>query len=100
LKALYLIATNGTPELKKPEKLSRELKAFLAQCLCVDVKHRATAIELLEVPHIIPLHRAHVLRLAPIPTKIVFGSSTCSPPRLPKWEIGNPPWTPTSKREW
>jgi serine/threonine protein kinase len=50
LKALYLIATNGTPELKKPEKLSRELKAFLAQCLCVDVKHRATAIELLEVP--------------------------------------------------
>jgi protein-serine/threonine kinase len=49
LKALYLIATNGTPELKKPEKLSRELKAFLAQCLCVDVKSRATAIELLEV---------------------------------------------------
>ena len=49
LKALYLIATNGTPELKHPEKLSRDLKAFLAQCLCVDVKSRATAIELLEV---------------------------------------------------
>lgn len=49
LKALYLIATNGTPKLKQPEKLSRELKAFLAQCLCVDVKSRATAIELLEV---------------------------------------------------
>ena len=27
LKALYLIATNGTPRLKKPEKLSKELKA-------------------------------------------------------------------------
>ncbi|CAG8688618.1 22404_t:CDS:2, partial [Dentiscutata erythropus] len=38
LKALYLIATNGTPTLKKPEKLSRELKSFLAVCLCVDVK--------------------------------------------------------------
>lgn len=37
LKALYLIATNGTPTLKKPEKLSRELKSFLAVCLCVDV---------------------------------------------------------------
>lgn len=48
LKALYLIATNGTPTLKKPEALSRELKAFLSVCLCVDVKSRATANELLE----------------------------------------------------
>jgi len=48
LKALYLIATNGTPTLKKPEALSRELKAFLSVCLCVDVKSRATASELLE----------------------------------------------------
>ena len=36
LKALYLIATNGTPTLKKPEKLSKELKNFLAVCLCVE----------------------------------------------------------------
>ena len=49
LKALYLIATNGTPTLKKPEALSRELKGFLSVCLCVDVKSRATAAELLEV---------------------------------------------------
>ncbi|ORY85997.1 kinase-like domain-containing protein [Leucosporidium creatinivorum] len=48
LKALYLIATNGTPTLKKPEKLSKELKNFLAVCLCVDVKSRATADELLQ----------------------------------------------------
>ncbi|KAF7307730.1 Glycoside hydrolase family 35 protein [Mycena kentingensis (nom. inval.)] len=48
LKALYLIATNGTPTLKKPEALSRELKGFLAVCLCVDVSSRATANELLE----------------------------------------------------
>ncbi|KAJ5466720.1 Serine/threonine-protein kinase CLA4 [Penicillium diatomitis] len=47
LKALYLIATNGTPRLKKPEKLSRELKSFLSVCLCVDVRSRATADELL-----------------------------------------------------
>ncbi|KAF2756225.1 Pkinase-domain-containing protein [Pseudovirgaria hyperparasitica] len=47
LKALYLIATNGTPRLKKPEKLSKELKAFLAVCLCVDVKSRASASELM-----------------------------------------------------
>src|SRR6266699_3147193 len=49
LKALYLIATNGTPTLKKPEALSRELKSFLSVCLCVDVASRATANELLEV---------------------------------------------------
>jgi len=48
LKALYLIATNGTPTLKKPEALSKELKSFLSVCLCVDVKSRATADELLD----------------------------------------------------
>ncbi|KAF2086815.1 Pkinase-domain-containing protein [Saccharata proteae CBS 121410] len=47
LKALYLIATNGTPRLKKPDKLSKELKAFLSVCLCVDVRSRATASELM-----------------------------------------------------
>ena len=49
LKALYLIATNGTPTLKKPDALSKELKGFLAVCLCVDVSSRATSAELLEV---------------------------------------------------
>lgn len=48
LKALYLIATNGTPTLKKPDALSRELKSFLSVCLCVDVKSRASAAELLD----------------------------------------------------
>ncbi|KAI9882109.1 MAG: hypothetical protein M1823_006145 [Watsoniomyces obsoletus] len=47
LKALYLIATNGTPRLKKPEKITKDLKAFLSVCLCVDVKCRASATELL-----------------------------------------------------
>lgn len=49
LKALYLIAINGTPTLRKPEKLNQEFKHFLAMCLCVDVRSRATASELLEV---------------------------------------------------
>lgn len=49
LKALYLIATNGTPTLKRPEKLSVELKHFLSVCLCVDVKSRASTTELLTV---------------------------------------------------
>ncbi|CCD22768.1 serine/threonine protein kinase CLA4 NDAI_0A06130 [Naumovozyma dairenensis CBS 421] len=47
LKALYLIATNGTPKLKHPEKLSLEIKRFLSVCLCVDVRYRASTEELL-----------------------------------------------------
>ena len=47
LKALWLIATNGTPRLKKPERLSKELKGFLSVCLCVDIRSRASAAELL-----------------------------------------------------
>nr|XP_019005448.1 STE/STE20/PAKA protein kinase [Kwoniella mangroviensis CBS 8507]OCF68909.1 STE/STE20/PAKA protein kinase [Kwoniella mangroviensis CBS 8507] len=48
LKALYLIATNGTPTLKNPERLSQDLKHFLSVCLCVDVSFRATSTELLK----------------------------------------------------
>lgn len=58
LKALYLIATNGTPTLKAPERLSKELKHFLSVCLCVDVKSRATADELLDVG--LPLITDHI----------------------------------------
>ncbi|AAS52480.1 AEL205Wp [Eremothecium gossypii ATCC 10895] len=47
LKALYLIATNGTPKLKHPELLSLEIKRFLSVCLCVDVRYRASTEELL-----------------------------------------------------
>ena len=48
LKALYLIATNGTPKLKRPEKLSKEIKSFLSVCLCVDVNFRASTDELVK----------------------------------------------------
>ena len=49
LKALYLIATHGTPTLKHPERLSSTFKDFLAVCLSVDVKARADAKETIEV---------------------------------------------------
>ena len=75
LKALYLIATNGTPTLKKPESLSKELKSFLSVCLCVDVRSRANSSELLQVSRpatalpfplackIADLHMHHVARI-------------------------------------
>lgn len=49
LQALYLIATNGTPELQNPEKLSRIFKDFLNKTLEMDVDKRGTATELLQV---------------------------------------------------
>lgn len=49
LKALYLIATIGTPKLKSPEKLSSTLRDFLKKCLEVDVSKRASSQELLQV---------------------------------------------------
>ncbi|XP_073709940.1 serine/threonine-protein kinase PAK 1 isoform X1 [Misgurnus anguillicaudatus] len=48
LRALYLIATNGTPELQNPEKLSSIFRDFLNRCLEMDVEKRGSAKELLQ----------------------------------------------------
>ncbi|ONH66695.1 Serine/threonine-protein kinase STE20 [Cyberlindnera fabianii] len=52
LRALYLIATNGTPKLKDPESLTDILKEFLSWTLQVDPERRADATELLSDPFI------------------------------------------------
>uniref|UniRef100_A0A8C9R279 non-specific serine/threonine protein kinase n=1 Tax=Scleropages formosus TaxID=113540 RepID=A0A8C9R279_SCLFO len=48
LRALYLIATNGTPELQNPERLSATFRDFLRRCLEMDVERRGSAKELLQ----------------------------------------------------
>ncbi|XP_046876363.1 serine/threonine-protein kinase PAK 3 isoform X2 [Hypomesus transpacificus] len=48
LRALYLIATNGTPELQNPERLSSVFRDFLNRCLEMDVDRRGAAKELLQ----------------------------------------------------
>uniref|UniRef100_A0A674DV46 non-specific serine/threonine protein kinase n=1 Tax=Salmo trutta TaxID=8032 RepID=A0A674DV46_SALTR len=48
LRALYLIATNGTPELQNPEKLSSVFRDFLTCCLEMDVEKRGSAKDLLQ----------------------------------------------------
>ncbi|EGD80891.1 STE/STE20/PAKA protein kinase [Salpingoeca rosetta] len=67
LRALYLIATNGTPELQNPEQLSDVFKDFLAKCLEMSVDKRSTASELLQhdflkkaapLPSLVPLIKA------------------------------------------
>ncbi|KAJ1540390.1 mitogen-activated protein kinase kinase kinase kinase [Saccharomyces cerevisiae] len=65
LRALYLIATNGTPKLKEPENLSSSLKKFLDWCLCVEPEDRASATELLHDEYITEIAEANS-SLAPL----------------------------------
>ena len=52
LRALYLIATTGTPQLRDPAAASAKLKQFLNSCLSVEVATRPTASQLLKVSNI------------------------------------------------
>ena len=49
LRALYLIATNGTPKIKDDHDLSLVFKDFLGFALKVDPEKRASAHDLLKV---------------------------------------------------
>ncbi|KAH7335403.1 kinase-like domain-containing protein [Rhizoctonia solani] len=64
LKALYLIATNGTPQIANPEALSPVFKDYLAKTLEVDAEKRPDAASLLQHPF---FQKAESLRtLAPL----------------------------------
>ncbi|GAC94823.1 protein kinase [Pseudozyma hubeiensis SY62] len=64
LRALYLIATNGTPKINNPENLSNTFKDFLTTCLDVDAERRPDAVGMLAHPF---LKRSESLRtLAPL----------------------------------
>eukprot|EP00292_Cryptomonas_paramecium_P004780 CAMPEP_0113690114 /NCGR_PEP_ID=MMETSP0038_2-20120614/17584_1 /TAXON_ID=2898 /ORGANISM="Cryptomonas paramecium" /LENGTH=500 /DNA_ID=CAMNT_0000611349 /DNA_START=112 /DNA_END=1610 /DNA_ORIENTATION=+ /assembly_acc=CAM_ASM_000170 len=64
LRALYLIATKGTPRLKQPSKYSAHLQDFYNCCLQVDPRRRSSAQELLAHPFLaIAAPRAHLASL-------------------------------------
>ncbi|KAJ1869521.1 hypothetical protein LPJ57_005520, partial [Coemansia sp. RSA 486] len=64
LRALYLIATTGTPKIQNPESLSPVFRDFLGQALEVSAEKRPNATELLTHPF---LQKADPLRsLAPL----------------------------------
>ncbi|KAI9316787.1 kinase-like domain-containing protein [Dichotomocladium elegans] len=50
LRALYLIANNGTPKLQEPEFIQPVFRDFLDKCLAVDVDTRPTAAEMSRHP--------------------------------------------------
>ncbi|EPQ26394.1 uncharacterized protein PFL1_06042 [Pseudozyma flocculosa PF-1] len=47
LRALYLIATNGTPKIHNPDNLSSTFRDFLRTCLDVDAERRPDAVGML-----------------------------------------------------
>ncbi|KAJ1774065.1 hypothetical protein LPJ74_000164 [Coemansia sp. RSA 1843] len=64
LRALYLIATTGTPKIQNPESLSTVFRDFLGMALEVTAERRPNATELLRHPF---LQKADPLRsLAPL----------------------------------
>lgn len=52
LKALYLIATHGTPQLREPAAASKEMRDFLTVTLAMDPEKRPPAKDLLQHPFI------------------------------------------------
>ncbi|MCJ1387624.1 p21 protein (Cdc42 Rac)-activated kinase [Xylographa bjoerkii] len=64
LRALYLIATNGTPKIKDEHKLSPVFKDFLNFALKVDPEKRASAHDLLRHPFM--LTAEPLVNLAPL----------------------------------
>ncbi|KAE9380731.1 Pkinase-domain-containing protein [Stipitochalara longipes BDJ] len=64
LRALYLIATNGTPAIKDEQQLSAVFKDFLYFALKVDPEKRASAHDLLR--HDFMQKCANLLELAPL----------------------------------
>lgn len=61
LRALYLIATNGTPTIKDEHNLSPVFRDFLHLALKVDPEKRASAHDLLKVCHIDEFHHKSLL---------------------------------------
>lgn len=64
LRALYLIATNGTPKIKEEHELSQVFKDFLNFALKVDPEKRASAHDLLKHPYL--LTAEPLINLAPL----------------------------------
>jgi len=50
LRALFLIATQGIPDLKTPESWSPDFKSFVKICLQRDIEHRPSSADLLKHP--------------------------------------------------
>lgn len=50
LRALFLIATSGSPGVKEPARWSDAFRDFLQACMAIDPEERSTASELLQHP--------------------------------------------------
>jgi p21-activated kinase 1 len=61
LKALYLIARNGTPSIANPENLSSMFQDYLAKTLEVNVEKRSDVTQPLQYPFFAMAEPLHTL---------------------------------------
>ena len=72
LRALYLIANNGKPDITR-DKLSPELNQFLDSCLEVEAEKRSSATELLKEPLLDKCRPLSTLRPLIVAAKAAIG---------------------------
>ena len=92
LRALYLIATNGTPQISDEHRLSDTFKDFLYFALKVDPEKRASAHDLLMVRSSILLDRRHFVLMWMVSIRSCKWPSHCPVwPHLFDWpaKLGN-----------
>lgn len=79
LRALWLIATNGTPTMKDEDQLSPVFRDFLAFALKVDPDKRASAHDLLKVSPLSPKICAAInFSLAPLHPDVRASQQPCA----------------------
>lgn len=81
LRALYLIATNGTPTIKDEHNLSHIFRDFLHLALKVDPEKRASAHDLLKVRSFFPTNSNPILiyATAPFHVSMLTTEPSCTP---------------------
>lgn len=100
LRALYLIATNGTPTIKDEHNLSHIFRDFLHLALKVDPEKRASAHDLLKVCHCTVTGLVHEEMADPFAASVHESMLPTLPPRPSGQSCSHQPSPRESAERW